>query len=154
MEVGRSSGFSIYFEVEKKQAMFIHIDKQIYSSHCKLVLIHTFKGFVFNYSLSIRIYTWAGQVLRGLHMQGSEGRECLSLRVAVTEPKPFNKRSLTATTREAHASQWRPKCSQTCYKRFKRNIHSGVVSLHFKDSTQMTYPKDSHTHPNSMYTVS
>ena len=26
--VGRSSGFSMYFEVEKKQAMFIHIDKQ------------------------------------------------------------------------------------------------------------------------------
>ena len=28
VEVGRSNGFSIYFEVEKEQAMFIHIDKQ------------------------------------------------------------------------------------------------------------------------------
>ena len=41
-------------------------------------------------------------------MQGGEGRECLSLRVAVTEPKFLNKRSLTATAREAHAPQWRP----------------------------------------------
>ena len=38
-------------------------------------------------------------------MQGGEGRECLSLRVAVTEPKFLNKRSLTATAREAHAPQ-------------------------------------------------
>ena len=38
-------------------------------------------------------------------MQGGEGRECLSLRVAVTEPKLFNKRSLMAAAREAHAPQ-------------------------------------------------
>lgn len=66
----------------------------------------------------------------------------------------------SSLTREA----WRPRLEKPMHrsedqmqskvtKRFKRNIHSGVVCI-LKILLRWPYPKDSHTHPHSMYTVS